>query len=765
MFLALSLGGALLYGCDDGNNLTTVLPKLVVDPDSGAEIKFDDVVLTRTKAGDRVIVVKNEGDGVLLLDTPTLAGSSFFEIIDSPKTVAVGASANMLLRFHPLAPGNATATLTLGSNDPKRRTVSWTLSGVAKEPCILFADQSHMVFTVGEVKTVNLKALTTSGCTVERISNDSDVFPLKDAPALPITIAGGQSVAINIEHKAVSARERGVPIRELTFFEREGAEVTVLLEGEAPLFSCLSVEPTEIFLPETEVGQSRHVSATVYNRCGKAATVVSAAIGRGWRAYTLDAQTYPMSVPARGQVTIGVTFTPYDPSDTRGHVAINTNDSAAPQMGVDISGVVALPESTYFPDNLDFGSVVYRDLTNMNLRSECGSNTRTVQIYSSGSAPLRIDQLEIDAAGDKFFEVTSVTVDAAPVRNFNQPFTIPVGASAEITLQFYPGRLTPAAHSSRLLIHSNVPGDPAVVTLKGNAVADGPGHDTFTQSAGPKVDILWIIDSSCSMYDEQIRLIDNLSRFVAYADSQHADYQMAVTDTDGLSTESGKFRLCYPHPRIVRYDYPDREAAFRCLFEVGTNGPGVEAGWAAAHHALQRAQAGAAIPLNVNAGFLRDDATLAVVAMSDEEDQSAESNELLRDYFWSVKGKTRVKMHAIAGPTHGPCTIAPNTQPGRRYEWMANATGGMFFSICEPDWSPMLEALGLSTFVPLSEWTLSQAAVPASVVVTVNGLPVVWDVNNGFTYDASDNAVRFHGTSVPRPGEQINVDYVSNCRP
>lgn len=761
------LGSALVFAaaCDDGGSLSTVFPKLVVDPDAGGEIRFDDVVLTRTTSGDRVIIVKNEGEGVLSLDRPELDGSKFFEVVDYPKLVAPGGSGNIILRYRPLAPGEVRATLTVSSNDPKRRNVNWSLVGKAREPCILFADQSHIFFTVGQVRTINLKALTTSECVVDRISNDSDVFPLKDAPALPITVPAGGQVAINVEHKAVSARERGAPQRELTFFEREGGEVTVLLEGEAPLFSCLTAEPLEIFMPESEVGTTRRATVTVFNRCGKEAKVISAGIGRGWRAYTIDASLFPMTVPPSGNVDVVVTYRPYDPFDIHGHLTLNTNDSAAPQIGVDIHGLVAVPEATYFPEKLDFGAVVYRDTTNMNLRSECGSNTRTVKVYSSGSAPLRIDQLEIDAAGDPFFEVTAVTVDGSPIRNFNQPFTIASGASGEITLQFYPGRPTPAEHLSHLKIHTNIPGDPLSVELKGRAAVDGPGHDVFTQLAGPKVDILWVIDSSCSMYDEQIRLIDNLSRFVTFADSQHADYQMAVIDTDGRSSESGKFRLCYPHPRIVRYDYPDREAAFRCLFEVGTAGPGIEAGLAAARNALLRAQAGSSIPLNVNNGFLRDDASLSIVEMSDEEDQSAETDDLLRDYFWSVKGKSRVKIHAIAGPTRGPCPIAPNTQPGRRYEAMSMATGGLFFSICEDDWSPILTALGLNTFVPLAEWSLSQAAVPASVVVTVNGFPVVWDAMNGFTYDAGDNMVHFHGTAVPRPGEVIDVSYQSNCRP
>ena len=82
------------------------------------------------------------------------------------------------------------------------------------------------------------------------------------------------------------------------------------------------------------------------------------------------------------------------------------------------------------------------------------------------------------------------------------------------------------------------------------------------------------------MYDEQARLIDNLSEFISYADSQNADYQMGVIVTDSRSSNAGKLEFCYPHPRIIRHDYAQREEAFRCLFEVGVTGSYIEAGWA-----------------------------------------------------------------------------------------------------------------------------------------------------------------------------------------
>src|SRR5262249_55584907 len=103
--------------------------------------------------------------------------------------------------------------------------------------------------------------------------------------------------------------------------------------------------------------------------------------------------------------------------------------------------------------------------------------------------------------------------------------------------------------------------------------------------------------------------------------------------------------------------------------------------------------------------------------------------------------------------------------PGIRYYWMTQQTKGLFFNICEQDWSPVLQNLGLNVFVPLDTWTLSQAADPSFFDVTVDGIAVVPDPDNGYTYNGATNAVQFHGRAVPPPGQKVSVTSLGNCRP
>jgi hypothetical protein len=456
-----------------------------------------------------------------------------------------------------------------------------------------------------------------------------------------------------------------------------------------------------------------------------------------------------------------------------GMLTLITDDAANPRFNIKLSGTAALPSMQVFPPNLDFGSTIYRVMGQETL-SECTSATRVVNVYNTGAAPLVISQLEFPTMGDHsdpHFEVVAATLGPMDMPlDYSQPITIPIATAAKITIQFTPVRTAPAVHDGSMIIHHNAtPGGTYVVLLTGIGISDGPADDLFMQPPGPENDILWVIDNSCSMFDKQAKLVQNLSHFVDYADAQHADYQMAVTTTDGGSPDAGKLFQCYPYPRIISSSYAQRAQAFACTFLVGTLGPGIERGLAAAMLALERAQDPDQDPVrNPNAGLLRPEASLSIIVVSDEDDQSDQTLDLLRDYFNSVKGLGRTKLYAIAGPVAELCSTR-NALPGFRYFQMTEEMGGMngsqFYNICQADWSPFLSNLGLDVFVPISSWVLSQAADPATLVVNVDGVQVPYDMGNGVTFDARTNSIDFHGSAVPAPGGQIEARYSGSCRP
>lgn len=770
--LAAGLAAQILVGCNDEGSLGLVKPKLVLDPEAGNTLVFDEVVVGRSVVDPRIVTVANEGDGKLDLEEVLIegAGAGHFRVSSRPRALLPGQRGEIFVRFEPTVIGTHEAQLVIKTNDPNRPEAKLGLSGPAREPCAITAGPERQSFLLGEIRKVTISAVSTHDCEVNRLFTDRALFEILNEPEVPFTVPAGSSYDLDVQHIAVSAQP-GTPVREFRVKESEGTEAVVSFEGEPPLYGCFTIDTDRLQFPRTAPGMvsSRRVRLT--NTCAKDAMVTSAVISNGFYYFSTDTTGYPKAVGPRETLDVIVLYDrPGEELGDQGLLTVGTNDARNPRFSVILNGNAALPKIQAFPAALDFGTVIFKNPQGPAQRSECASQSREVQIFSVGASPLVVSRLEIEGTGDQLFQVASVTIDGAPVANFNQPMSVPPDSEMRVAIQFYPTRQDPPLHQTRLLVHHNASTDPFVVILQGNGADDGATTDVFEQLEGPKVDILWVIDDSCSMYDEQTRLIQNLSQFVSFADSQNADYQMAVTTTDSQSSQAGKFRRCFPHPAIIDHTYAEREAAFACTFEVGTRGSGIEAGLGAAMRALERATNPALDPAtNINAGFLRSDAKLSIVTMSDEEDQSLESNQVLRDYFWSVKGahrRDRVKVNAIAGPVAEACQTGEfAAAPGLRYSWMTQQTGGVFFNICLFDWQPVLQRLGLETFQPLDEWDLSQAADPSTIVVTVDGVAVPRDSNNGWNYNPAGNSVHFNGNAVPPPAAQIVVDYSGLCRP
>jgi len=176
-------------------------------------------------------------------------------------------------------------------------------------------------------------------------------------------------------------------------------------------------------------------------------------------------------------------------------------------------------------------------------------------------------------------------------------------------------------------------------------------RDTFTQNPSLQLDIVFLIDNSDSMGDEQANLIRNFPRFMqvlegAVPSGQVLDAHIGVLSSDlgiasaGISNcdnaggDNGIFQSaprggCTAAPRgsyLVsgpggnNFDGTMAEA-FSCIAALGTGGCGFEHQLASIRRALGGDPAVGAP--EENAGFLRRDARLGIVVVTDEDDCSA----------------------------------------------------------------------------------------------------------------------------------------------
>lgn len=274
--------------------------------------------------------------------------------------------------------------------------------------------------------------------------------------------------------------------------------------------------------------------------------------------------------------------------------------------------------------------------------------------------------------------------------------------------------------------------------------------DAFSQkgSAAP-IDILWVVDNSGSMADEQQALADNFSAFIADFVTKDIDFKMAITTTDrnrgALShspTEMANMEKLSKEAMLSNSDQFQQD--FKDLIKVGTRGYGIEKG-------LKSSEVWTDVYAN---HFLRKDAYYILVYVTDERDQSEKDVEdhLAQIAKWKqnsglIKAYSIVDMDNLVSTQY----ILKGYD---RYKEMSDLTGGYVANIND-DFASVLKTMGGSIANLADQFPLSSVPYAAdSIVVKVNGVETVeWD------YNADTNTIKFHATAVPADGSSIEVTY------
>lgn len=304
--------------------------------------------------------------------------------------------------------------------------------------------------------------------------------------------------------------------------------------------------------------------------------------------------------------------------------------------------------------------------------------------------------------------------------------------------------------------------------------------DTFYQEPSAFVDILWVIDNSISMVQEQAEIAEQFSKFIENMDlaGTGIDFHTAIVTTDmDLSNPNAAVMVTSAAdstPYITR-DTPNYVQEFQSRVIVGTNGSDMERGLEAAWVALNE-------PLisDANQGFLRDDSILSIIFVSDENDcsdrgafpdtadgttcyEEAMQDQLvpIRDYMDDYRSLREDGASLVVSAIVGPDVSegCPNTWPGTRYRAVAEATGGISASICEQDFSGIMGELGISAAGIRNSFELTYPAVVESLEVWVDETQVFEDPVNGWAYDSTTYFLTFAETAIPPRGSVITVNY------
>jgi hypothetical protein len=307
----------------------------------------------------------------------------------------------------------------------------------------------------------------------------------------------------------------------------------------------------------------------------------------------------------------------------------------------------------------------------------------------------------------------------------------------------------------------------ALLLLPGCVIENNflPPHwtDLFYQAPDDQVDILFVVDDSGSMTEEQQALSRGFGTFLAELEASETAYRIALVSTSQDSADLGRTAFIGDPP--VLNPLTDTISLFQERVLIGVAGSDHEKGLQAAADALE-----------ANPEFLRTGANLVVLFVTDEEDCSDDGRldghpaidcynerqeltpvpDLVERITRTKREGEKVRLGGILGPLDGSCADA---YAGARYIRAIGQLGGPLARICDADWTPTLRQLGAVATGMMDRFVLSYPADPDTLQVFVDDFEVAMDPENGWTYDPVTRTLAFHGDAVPERNAEIRVEF------
>lgn len=274
--------------------------------------------------------------------------------------------------------------------------------------------------------------------------------------------------------------------------------------------------------------------------------------------------------------------------------------------------------------------------------------------------------------------------------------------------------------------------------------------DRFEPAPGAPLDVLFVLDDTTSMSQEQPILASALASLIPALDQRRIAWQVGVVTMDTAGDAVGWLQ---GRPYVLTAAHPSPEAALDERLRPGNRGKPPEAGLYAAIEALRLAEG-----LGPNAGFRREEAGLHVVFITDSDDQSDAWLGPDPVGAFLAEAPAGITVSAIVGDVPDGCTsVRGSAQPGARYVALTEATGGIAESICAVGFGGLAQRISAASVDLPDRYPLSEPPVEGSVRVSVDGVRVT----EGWTLEYAADGVWVVFSPPPAPGVRVDVTYLT----
>lgn len=315
------------------------------------------------------------------------------------------------------------------------------------DPAVLALSGTSLSFgnvTTGSSKVLTMTA-TNSGSeslTISKASASSTAFKW-NAPALPVTLKGGDSATISIQFTPGAAGASSGNISLTT--DASNGNATVALSGTGVTPGKLSASSSSVSFGYVAPGSSKSVNEILTNSGGTDLTI--SALTVSGTAFSVGGVTLPAKITAGSSLQVPITFKPTAVSNASGTLTIQSSGSTA-NTTIDLSGSGGSSSAIGFsPATLSFGNVTVGS-----------SNTITAALSNSGSMDVVVSDVKVSGTG---FSISGITL----------PFTVSSGQTTKVAIKFQPS--ASGSSSGTLTVSSDATTPTLSASLSGTGVTAG----------------------------------------------------------------------------------------------------------------------------------------------------------------------------------------------------------------------------------------------------------------------------------------------------
>lgn len=261
-----------------------------------------------------------------------------------------------------------------------------------------------------------------------------------------------------------------------------------------------------------------------------------------------------------------------------------------------------------------------------------------------------------------------------------------------------------------------------------------PVDQTLTIKAQNKVDLLFVVDNSESMTEEQQSMARRMSSLTQKLEG--LDWQMGVTTTDARDIPLGDGRLIEltgkPNQFVLDSKTPSDEAQkiIGATLQRPEIGSSSEQGINATYRAVERSLR----PESPNASLFRADAAFVTVLISDEDETGTGPKNQAKNLLSLIQNnwqsqKNFVFHSIIVKPGDTACLAKQQTVYGKKYAELSRLTGqgsvggSILGSVCESDYAAQLSGIGKSIQQLQQTMTLDCEPLNNQIQIDYNGQP------------------------------------------